>query len=210
MKYRKNINSIKNKGTNMRYIKRCGMLIVVPCAIFAMEKGKDFEKKYNQFKLKAMKQLSAEEREAISLDKYKSDREAGIHALKSFAQKTITLAHTEKSLHEKKLIKKTDEYTQYLVQLRDTSVGLNPLTIVHDEITAKVVALSKMPAEETKYFQSSWYHADKEKAFQAIEHFAQLTRDELAKHGLLKTPAEEYERSFIADKKEELENLYTN
>ena len=67
-----------------------------------------------------------------------------------------------------------------------------------------------MPAEETKYFQSSWYHADKEKAFQAIEHFAQLTRDELAKNGLLKAPAEEYEKGFIADKKKELENLYTN
>ena len=174
------------------------------------KKDKDFAKLYKEFKIPAMKQLSEKDRKAISIDHYKADREAGTYALTTFAQKTIILACTAKPLSEKKLIKKTHEYAHYLIRLRDISTGLSAATAIHDEITAKVVALSKMPAEEAHYFTSALYHADREKASKAIEHFAQLACEEMINNNLLEISPEEYKSDFIAQKEKELAKLYTN
>ena len=48
---------------------------------------------------------------------------------------------------------------------------------------------------------------DKDKALQAIQHFAQLTGEELEKKKLLTTSKEEYAQKFIEEKVKELDSL---
>ncbi len=187
---------------------RLFLLALLPFSIIAMEKKeKNFEAIYNTFKMDAMRQLSAEERNAISLDEYKANREAGVKALEVFARNTITLAYKDKPISEQKFLKKSKKYAEQVIYLRDVTVGLAKIDVV-DEITAKVYALNLLPTEERKYLQCEGYRSDKDKALQAIQHYAQLTGEELEKKKLLTTSKEEYAQKFIEEKVKELNALW--
>ena len=113
------------------------LLALLPFSVIAMEKKeKNFEAIYNTFKMDAMRQLSAEERNAISLDQYKANREAGVKALEVFARNTITLAYKDKPISEQKFLKKSKKYAEQVIYLRDVTVGLAKIDVV-DEIYGK-------------------------------------------------------------------------
>ncbi len=157
--------------------------------------------------------LSSEEIQCLSKENYRSDTNKAMQVIQKWAKlagnrlKKESLLATSKKEYKQMFFKKKVNEFNCLYGSSAINWLEQPIDVV-DEKSAKIHAMSVLAYEERKLLLHDGYRSNRDNAFLAIQHYAQLTGEELEKKKLLTTSKEEYAQKFIEEKVKELDSLW--
>jgi hypothetical protein len=159
----------------------------------------NFGKLYNKNRAEAFNNLSPEQQSVLTPARYKDNTDQGHEALQHMANFIVRKANLSPEV--------ADEFREYIIMLRDGSVGLTEI-IVTDKMTAAAKANRFLDTTLKETMQPVQYVKNREAALLGFEVLGGKIYEECEQHNIpTKRSKEEYVKKFVNKKQMELDNI---